>query len=315
MLQRYDMTENQDMDHYEEIEKPKIWYILQFISLLLMAVIGAGMFGALAVSTCEVLFGVDGVSLLANPDFEIRSNLYGYRYIQVLSSIGTFVFASIAQLVFMREPLGEGLGLQIRIKPGMALLSVLLVFTLQPVISFLAEWSLGWSFPAGMEEMEAQLREYHNKAVELQFSFVKNQSFLDLLFNLFMMAALPAFAEELFFRRVGMRILYDITRNAHVSIVISALLFAVVHGQFFYLIPLFLFGLVLGYLALWSRSLWLPVLAHFTNNALTLMLSYFYPNLGAEQEMDFGMPLLSFVVASLISVGILLLLKKQQASD
>lgn len=316
-VQRYDMIENQEPQAQEEFEKPRIWYVLQFISLILMALIGGTMFGALALQTSSLLFGIDGIeALAAGSDFSDRSVLYAQRYIQVFSSIGTFAFSAVAQLAFMRENIADGTGLRIKINPVMAGLSILLVFSMQPAVSFFANWALSWEFPADMAEIEAQLRALHETAVNTQFAFLKNQTPIDLLFNLFMMAALPAFCEELFFRRVGLRLLYDITGNPHVSIAISALLFAMVHGQFFYLLPLFLFGLALGYLALWSRSLWLPVLAHFTNNALTLIATYFAGDAAnTSMEPDFGQPILSFVVSILLSSVILLLLKRREAMD
>lgn len=318
-VQRYDMTENQEPEAFEEIPKPRIWYLLQFISLLLIALVGGGLFGMLAIQTCPFLFGIDGYDALsATADMTQRSTLYAVRYIQVLSTLGTFVFSALAQLVFMREPIVDGLGVRQKITPVMAALSVVLVVCMQPAISFIANWSLGWEFPASMAETEEQLRKLHDTAVNTQFAFLKNQTALDFVFNLFMMALLPAFAEELFFRRVGLRLLYDTTGNVHVSIAISAFLFALVHGQFFYLIPLFLFGMVLGYLAYWSRSLWLPVVAHFVNNAFTLALTYFAGDareVPSAQDPDFGNPLLSFGFSILLSGAILLLLKRRQETE
>lgn len=313
------MKENQEPEAFEEIPKPRIWYFLQFISLILMALIGGGLFGVLALKSTSFLFGIDGMEALSQTaDLGQRHVLYAVRYIQILSTLGMFVFSSVTQLLFMREPLVEGLGLGQKISPVMAVLSVLLIVCMQPAISFIAQWSLSWEFPEAMAELEAQLRKLHDDTVRQQFAFLKNQTPLDFIFNLFMMALLPAFAEELFFRRVGLRLLYDSTGNVHFSIAISALLFSLIHNQFFYLIPLFLFGLVLGYLALWSRSLWLPVLAHFINNAFTLTLSYFgiaSADDPSAVEADFGYPLIGFVVSILLSCLILLLLKKRQLTS
>ena len=33
-------------------------------------------------------------------------------------------------------------------------------------------------------------------------------------------------------------------------------------------------GVVFGYLLYWSGSLWLPIVAHFTNNSLAIILNY-----------------------------------------
>ncbi|MHB1276984.1 MAG: CPBP family intramembrane glutamic endopeptidase [Bacteroidia bacterium] len=313
------MAENQEPEAFEEIPKPRIWYFLQFISLILMAMIGGGLFGLLAIQTCSFLFGIDGLEALSRTaDMSQRNVLYALRYILIMQTLGTFVFSSVIQLVFMREPLVEGLGVRQKITPIMAALSILLVIFMQPAVGYIAEWSLGWKFPEALADLEAQVRKLHEDTVSQQFAFLKDQTPLDLLFNLFMMALLPAFAEELFFRRVGLRLLYDSTGNVHMSIGISALLFALVHGQFFYLIPLFLFGIVLGYLAYWSRSLWLPVIAHFINNAFTLTITYFTGDNAEDpsvMEADLGNPLIGFALSVLLSSLILLLLKRRQVME
>lgn len=279
--------------------------------------IGGWIFAYFGSITSEFLFGMTmDEAAKAGEDFSNRTVLHVTRYNQILITLGAFLFAPIVQLRLMREKIVEGMGVRLKIKPSMALLSIILIFVMQPAISFIANWSLGWTFPPEMAEAEAQLRELHQKTVNLQFAFLKDQTPLDLLFNLFMIAALPAFIEELFFRRVGLRLLYDSTGNVHVAIILSALLFSLIHGQFFYLIPLFLFGVALGYLALWSRSLWLPVLAHFTNNAFTLLATYFAGDeIAPSMEPDFGQPVLSFVVSILLSAAILVLLKRREAID
>lgn len=279
-----------------------------------MAIVGSGIFGVIAIYTCKWLFGVDGLEVATLKEFGTRDQLYAARYVQALSSIGAFVFASVAQLAIMGEPLVDGMGLKNKVPARMLLLGAILVFIMQPAISYFATWNLSWHLPASMADLESSLRALHEQAVKTQFEFVKNQTFIDFLFNLLFMAALPAFAEELFFRRVGIQIIFSFTRNAHVSIVISALLFALIHGQFFYLVPLFLFGIVLGYLALWSRSLWLPVLAHFVNNALTVTLTYFSNDPNAD-EMDLGSPFLIMLLSISLSNFILLQLKKRQIQD
>jgi membrane protease YdiL (CAAX protease family) len=40
------------------------------------------------------------------------------------------------------------------------------------------------------------------------------------------------------------------------------------------MIPRFVLGVLLGYLFYWSNSLWLPILAHFVNNAQAVIFSY-----------------------------------------
>jgi hypothetical protein len=55
---------------------------------------------------------------------------------------------------------------------------------------------------------------------------------------------------------------------------LGAFLFSFIHFQFFGFLPRLLLGIYFGYLFSWSRTIWLPVIAHFTNNAVAVV--YFY---------------------------------------
>jgi membrane protease YdiL (CAAX protease family) len=45
--------------------------------------------------------------------------------------------------------------------------------------------------------------------------------------------------------------------------------------QFYGFVPRMLLGVLFGYLLVWSGSMWLPVLAHFINNAIAVIAYYF----------------------------------------
>jgi membrane protease YdiL (CAAX protease family) len=45
--------------------------------------------------------------------------------------------------------------------------------------------------------------------------------------------------------------------------------------QFYGFFPRFALGVLLGYMYLWSGTLWLPILAHFINNAGAVILTWY----------------------------------------
>ena len=61
------------------------------------------------------------------------------------------------------------------------------------------------------------------------------------------------------------------TKNVHVAILVVAFIFGVIHIQFFGLVPRVLLGAFFGYLLLWGKTVWLPILAHFLNNAVSVI--------------------------------------------
>jgi len=64
-------------------------------------------------------------------------------------------------------------------------------------------------------------------------------------------------------------------RNAHLSIFVTAFIFSLIHFQFFTFVPRFFLGVVFGYLMYFSGNIWIPVLAHFINNAAAVIVYYF----------------------------------------
>lgn len=90
----------------------------------------------------------------------------------------------------------------------------------------------------------------------------------EFLKKLILFCILPAIAEEVYFRgfcqtslthRIGIR----------PAIVLTALLFALAHGNVWYLHLYFGLGLFLGWLFEKTGSLWPPIIAHFLNNTWT----------------------------------------------
>lgn len=79
-------------------------------------------------------------------------------------------------------------------------------------------------------------------------------------------AVLPALGEELIFRGLIQPNLIGITRNPHLGIWITALLFAAIHMQFAGMLPRIFLGVVLGFLGYYSQRLWVPILIHLIFN-------------------------------------------------
>jgi uncharacterized protein len=78
------------------------------------------------------------------------------------------------------------------------------------------------------------------------------------------------FAEEVFFRGLGVRVLSIL--GAAVALVGSALIFGLVHGLLAALPPLAFFGLGLAWIRLRSGSIWPTIAAHVAYNGLGIVL-------------------------------------------
>ena len=101
-------------------------------------------------------------------------------------------------------------------------------------------------------------------------------------------AIIPAVCEELVFRGVMLPLFAKMTRNIHVAIWTTAFLFSLIHVQFYGFLPRMFMGALLGYLVIWSGSLWSSILAHFVNNASAFLMFQHYGTLETPENSLFS---------------------------
>jgi len=127
----------------------------------------------------------------------------------------------------------------------------------------------------------------------------------ELFINLFIVALIPAIGEEWIFRGILQDRLLQKIKNEHLAVWLVAILFSAIHMQFQGFLPRMLLGAILGYMFVWSGSLWLPIIVHFFNNAYQV-ISYFLKQTAANgEEIDVSqMPEISGLHALLSLIGV-----------
>lgn len=83
-------------------------------------------------------------------------------------------------------------------------------------------------------------------------------------------AVAPAIFEELLFR--GLLPRFFEKKSVWSAIIITGLLFAIFHLDFYKLLPVAFLGCWLGFLLYSSKSIYIPMLAHFLNNLLAVLI-------------------------------------------
>ncbi|MEN8122517.1 MAG: CPBP family intramembrane glutamic endopeptidase [Bacteroidota bacterium] len=235
--------------------------------------------------------------LMGDQDY---SNISFMKYFQTIISLGTFVFPPFIIAYVFKGEIAKYLSLN----KNPYLLSILLVAIAMimaiPFINFLAEWNSKLSFPEALADIENFMKTTEDDAENLTLAFLKADNIGTLFINLFIIALIPAIGEELLFRGVFQKIFIDWTRNEHVGIWIAAFLFSAVHFQFYGFVPRMLMGAFFGYLLVWSKNMWLPIIAHFVNNAFAVVAYYLMGQsvIGDEAE-TMGTGDGSFITASI----------------
>lgn len=222
-----------------------------------------------------VIFDLDRSTLSDNfMDDSLNANIDFLRYFMIMQDICLFIIPSVIILILIK-PSENKSPFDLKIpRINEIVLVVLLAFCIFPVTSFTGELNSAMHLPGWLSEVENWMVEKEDYASKLLGLLIASDAFWLMLLNLFMIAVLPAIGEELIFRGVFQKILYGFFRTGHAAIWITALVFSAIHLQFFGLIPRFILGLVFGYLYFWSGTLWLPVVAHFVNNAVPVVAEY-----------------------------------------
>lgn len=125
------------------------------------------------------------------------------------------------------------------------------------------------------------------------------------LINVLTIAVLPAILEELVFRGFilqSLRIAGD-----RIAIITSGVLFGLMHGTLYQIPFAIILGIVFGYIALKTESIWMTMVLHFINNFMAVFMEYICFNMSDEKTNAWYM--IYFGIASMIGIiGIALLI-------
>jgi len=231
------------------------------------------------------------------------------KYFQVIQSIGLFVVPPFIIGWLYQGNFSEYLKINRSTRVQSFLLASICLLAVIPFINFLGAINSQMTFPESISGLEGWMKNMENAAQVMIEKFMKVDGISGLMFNIFMIAVLPALGEELMFRGVIQRIFSDWTKNYHWGIWISAFLFSALHMQFYGFLPRMALGAMFGYLLVWTGTMWVPILAHFVNNLMGV-LGYFLIGKGVLskdiEEWGTGSEQFPLVVISFLAVGILL---------
>ena len=155
-------------------------------------------------------------------------------------------------------------------------LAVVLVIAIQPAVGFTAFLNEQIVFPEAMKGIESTFKEWRESSERLIEKLLVDNSLSGIISNVFIIAVLAAFVEEVFFRGCLQQIVQRIVNNKHIAVWVTAIIFSAVHLDFYGFLPRVLLGAMLGYLFVWSRNLWIPIIVHFVNNLLSIIVQQIY---------------------------------------
>jgi hypothetical protein len=132
--------------------------------------------------------------------------------------------------------------------------------------------------------------------------------------GVFIIAFLPAMFEELLFRGVLQNLLVRWIKKPVVAIIITSILFSLIHSSYYLFISRFVLGYVLGALFYQTKNIWVNIFAHFMNNLMALA-ALFYTNMHKKtpaiaNDIDPQVPVWSLLVSFAVLYVLFVLLEK-----
>lgn len=294
------MRENAFIDHYPPYLKIASLVIIVIATLLFTMLLA--LLIALPFFGVNVIENLSSYTVPADP-----ANISIMKYFQIASQLGMFIFPVMIFAYLANRNIPRYL--KLNITPGILILIVsgVIMFVALPVINWMVVVNESLSLPDWLSWMEQWMKEKENDAMELTDAFLSTTTASGLAINLLMMAIIPAIGEEFLFRGVLLRLFREWFRNVHLAIIVSAVLFSALHLQFYGFFPRMVLGILFGYLFVWTGSLWVPIFAHFVNNAGAVIVAYLaakdmidtdYESFGASENNTFI--IISFIIVALL---------------
>lgn len=224
---------------------------IQFFILIISWYFGV----ILAASISKLVLGVN-----------IQESVASIRLSNAIGSIFLFLIPAILY-AFLFIPSKKNFLTNRKINILTLLLGVLAIFCIQPLIETANFYNDLIRLPESMASTQEFLDNAKVASEQTMRFLFEDKTMISFSLNILVMAIFPGVLEELFFRGCMQRSLYLSSKNIHVAIWTTALIFSLLHFQLTGFIPRILLGALLGYLYAWNKNIWIPIAMHTFHNA------------------------------------------------
>lgn len=261
--------------------------LYRLFSFFLLCAFGGG----LAIYGLQMLMGYDPYTWqeqIMKESSEMHRN--AARIFALLNNIFTFLLpALLCAYVCMKKDWHKMLKINVFSKYSNVFWSIFIMLISIPLIQYTYGINQEMPLPQWMKDTEKATNDFIKVILKADHSY-------EFWFNLLLFAVIPALSEEFFFRGIlQQQLLRLLTLRStpdepiedelieagkytmpHIAIWVTAFIFSAIHFQFAGFIPRLLLGGVLGYVFYFTGSLWMPIIGHFTNNALMVVGAHLF---------------------------------------
>lgn len=241
-------------------------YLGLFLLSISIVLVVKLLFNMIAIGFIDKIWDLNGLEIyndLQNQEFKY---LYAHKALAFFDQLGTFLIPSILFLIIIRSMTIN----YVFPKREDWVKLIIYFFILLGIAQILLVIStyIGYDFlPLSTQDFLKNQQDFNTK---IQEGFITD-SFSGFLFNIILLAIIPAVGEELFFRGILQDICIGLFKNNNAGIIITSLIFGILHFQIDNLLSIIFASLLLGYIYNFSNNIFLTILLHFGFNSFSLI--------------------------------------------
>lgn len=221
-----------------------------------------------------ISYGLD--PLAAEVDYEVYMKMAAAGEIQapflhiflIITHGFSFIVPAIAiGLLLWKKDLVKNLRLNTFPKLGHIFWSSVVMVCILPLSFYFNDFLQGLNWPDWFKRGDGD-------AQSLMLALFKDRSAIGFILNIALIGVMAAVGEELLFRGVIQQFLENTFNNGHLAVLVTGIIFGLMHFQVDGLSVRIILGIVLGYALLYTRSLWLSIILHFLYNSFQVVMVY-----------------------------------------
>lgn len=227
------------------------------------------------------------------------------KAVQLITTLFVFFLPALAYAFICWRPPLLALGFKNVFNWKVFGICLLIILASSPLIDLLTTINKAIPLPAATKAYFDKLEQSYEQQVK---AIGDVRTFGQYVVSMVMIAALPAFFEEVMFRGGLQNLFARWWKNPWAAIVVTAVLFSAIHGSWYGFLPRVALGVVLGLVFHFTKNIWYTVGLHFINNGVIVTYMYVSAKMNKESNMsDVIFPWW----AGLIAAGVLYLLIRQ----
>ena len=241
-------------------------YLGLFLLSISIVLVVKLLFNMIAIGFIDKIWDLNGLEIyndLQNQEFKY---LYAHKALAFFDQLGTFLIPSILFLIIIRS-MTINYVIPKREDWVKLIIYFFILIGLAQILLVISTY-IGYDFlPLSTQDFLENQQDFNTK---IQEGFITD-SFSGFLFNIILLAIIPAVGEELFFRGIIQEICIGLFKNNSAGIIITSLIFGILHFQIDNLLSIIFASLLLGYIYNFSNNIFLTILLHFGFNSFSLI--------------------------------------------